>query len=272
MKYDTDDLLALMTMLRDRQYGCPWDIRQDFSTIAPYTIEEAYEVLDAIVRGDRQDLKEELGDLLFQVVFHAQMASEENAFNFQDVVHGIVAKMLRRHPHVFPDGSFDSYASGVTWSEAEIAQQWQLIKAQEKAQKGESAQVDSLLDTVPETLPVLTQAVKLQKKASTVGFDWDDVAPVFDKIREELDELEQAVKTLSQDEVEAELGDVLFAVANLARHFRLSPEQALMRTNVKFRRRFGYIETALSKQNKPVTDCSLGELDQLWEQAKAQGL
>lgn len=270
MKYDTDDLLALMTMLRDRQHGCPWDIKQDFSTIAPYTVEEAYEVLDAIVREDRQDLQEELGDLLFQVVFHAQMASEENAFGYHDVVHGIVAKMLRRHPHVFPDGTFDSYASGQTWSDEDIAKQWQYIKAQEKAHKGVSSEA-GLLDAVPETLPVLTQAVKLQKNASRVGFDWDTVAPVFDKIREELDELEQAIHTLSQAEVEAELGDVLFAVANLARHLQVSPEQALMRTNVKFRRRFGYIEAALGKQNKPIIDCSLSELDQLWEQAKAQG-
>ena len=270
MNYDTDDLLALMTMLRDRQYGCPWDLKQDFTTIAPYTIEEAYEVLDAIVRDDQQDLKEELGDLLFQVVFHAQMASEKNAFGYKDVVHGIVEKMLRRHPHVFPDGTFDSYACGEQWSEEALAQQWQRIKAQEKANKGQPEEV-SLLATIPENLPVLTQAVKLQKQAATVGFDWADVAPVFAKIREELDELEEAINELSRDEAEAELGDVLFAVANLARHLAISPEQALMRTNVKFRQRFGYIEAVLSKQNTPLKNCSLGELDQLWEQAKAQG-
>lgn len=270
MKYSVDDLLALMTMLRHKQYGCPWDIKQDFSTIAPYTIEEAYEVLDAIVRGDRDDLKEELGDLLFQVVFHAQMASEENAFSFSDVVQGIVEKMLRRHPHVFPDGTFDSYATPNPLTEEQIGEQWQLIKAQEKQAK--QKQHAGLLESVPETMPVLLQAVKLQKQASKVGFDWGDVQPVFAKIREELDELEEAIQHLSQNEAEAELGDILFAVANLSRHLGMSPEQALMRTNVKFRRRFAFIETELSEQNRPLTDCSLDELDQLWDRAKAQGL
>ena len=270
MKYSLNDLLALMTMLRDKQYGCPWDQKQNFSTIAPYTIEEAYEVMDAIVRGDRSDLKDELGDLLFQVVFHAQMASEENAFNFSDVVHTIVEKMLRRHPHVFPDGSFDSYASPNPLSEQEIGEQWQQIKTQEKQAKGKLEA--GLLDAVPTSMSVLSQAVKLQKQAGKVGFDWLDVKPVFAKIREELDELEEAIEQLSHTEAEAELGDILFAVANLARHLSISPEQALMQTNVKFRRRFAYIENALTEQQKPLTDCSLDELDQLWEQAKANGL
>lgn len=270
MKYSLNDLLALMTMLRDKQYGCPWDQKQNFATIAPYTIEEAYEVMDAIIRGDRSDLKDELGDLLFQVVFHAQMASEENAFNFSDVVQTIVEKMLRRHPHVFPDGSFDSYASPNPLSEQEIGEQWQLIKAQEKQAKGRHEQ--GLLDSVPSSMSVLTQAVKLQKQASKVGFDWQDVKPVFAKIREELDELEEAIEQLSHAEAEAELGDILFAVANLARHLSISPEQALMQTNVKFRRRFAYIENALSEQQKALTDCSLDELDLLWERAKANGL
>ena len=270
MRYSVDDLLAMMTMLRNRQFGCPWDIEQRFETIAPYTIEEAYEVLDAVVRGDRQSLKEELGDLLFQVVFHSEMAAEENAFHFSDVVHGVVEKMLRRHPHVFPDGTFDSFGSPTKFSDEEISAQWQIIKAEEKRKKGITQ--SGLLDVVSESTPVLLQAVKLQKQASKVGFDWDDVTPVFAKIREELDELEEAVKELSKDDAEAELGDVLFAVANLCRHLSISPEQALMRTNVKFRRRFGFIETVLSDKNKPVADCSLEELDQLWDTAKAQGL
>ncbi|MFD1382227.1 nucleoside triphosphate pyrophosphohydrolase [Rhodanobacter aciditrophus] len=270
MRYTLDDLLAMMTMLRNRQYGCPWDIEQRFETIAPYTIEESYEVLDAIVRGDRESLKEELGDLLFQVVFHSEMASEENAFHFSDVVQTIVEKMLRRHPHVFPDGSFDSFGTPSTLTESEMAEQWRLIKAEEKRQKG--VHNEGLLDAVSESTPVLLQAVKLQKQASKVGFDWDDITPVFAKIREELDELEEAVKELSKEDAEAELGDVLFAVANLGRHLSISPEQALMRTNVKFRRRFGYIESELTKNNKPIMDCSLEELDQLWDKAKAQGL
>lgn len=270
MKYSLNDLLALMTMLRDKQYGCPWDQKQSFDTIAPYTLEEAYEVMDAIIRGDRNDLKDELGDLLFQVVFHAQMASEENAFNFSDVVQTIVEKMLRRHPHVFPDGTFDSYASPNQLSEQEIGEQWQQIKAQEKQAKGVHNQ--GLLDQVPNSMSVLTQAVKLQKQAGKVGFDWQDVKPVFAKIREELDELEEAIDHLSQEEAEAELGDVLFAVANLARHLSISPEHALMQTNVKFRRRFAYIEQQLAEQKKPLTDCSLEELDLLWDQAKVSGL
>ncbi|WP_245957936.1 nucleoside triphosphate pyrophosphohydrolase [Marinomonas piezotolerans] len=265
-----DDLLALMTMLRDRQYGCPWDIKQNFESIIPYTLEEAYEVLDAIVREDRVELKEELGDLLFQVVFHAQIASEENAFNFSDVVQTIIQKMIRRHPHVFPDGTFDSFGKPSVYSDEEMSQQWKAIKAEEKRLKGKAEQ--GLLDVVPESMPVLMQAVKLQKEASKVGFDWDNITPVFDKIREELDELEEAVKELSRDEAEAEMGDVLFAIANLSRHLSISPEQALMRTNVKFRRRFHYIETALSQNKRPLSDCSLDELDQLWDNAKAQGL
>lgn len=270
MKYSLDDLLALMTMLRDRNHGCPWDQKQTFASVAPYTIEEAYEVLDAILREDISELREELGDLLFQVVFHAQMASEQNAFNFSDVVQTIVEKMLRRHPHVFPDGTFDSYASESKLLEDEIARQWQQIKAQEKQAKGQN--IKGLLDDVPTSFPVLMQAVKLQKQAAKVGFDWPEVTPVFAKIREELDELEEAITHLTQAEVEAELGDVLFAVSNLARHLSVSPEAALMQTNIKFRRRFAFMESLLSDQNKPLTDCSLDELDQLWERAKAQGL
>lgn len=270
MKYGLNDLLALMTMLRDRRYGCPWDQKQSFDSIAPYTIEEAYEVMDAIVRGDREDLQDELGDLLFQVVFHAQIASEENTFNFSDVVNTIVEKMLRRHPHVFPDGTFDSYATPNALSEQEIGEQWQKIKAEEKRAKGQTSQ--GLLGSVPSSMSVLSQAVKLQKQAGKVGFDWQNVKPVFAKIREELDELEEAIDHLSHAEAEAELGDVLFAVSNLARHLSISPEHALMQTNVKFRRRFAFIEHQLSELNTPLTDCSLEELDQLWERAKANGL
>lgn len=257
-----------MACLRDGKFGCAWDKKQTFKTIAPYTLEETYEVLDAIEREDYEHLKEELGDLLFQIVFYAQMGKEESRFDFDDVADVIIEKMLRRHPHVFPDGSLDSFGQASSFSEEELSSQWQRIKAQEKAMKLPT----SLLDDVPVSMPALMQAVKLQKAAAKVGFDWDDVTPVFGKIREELDELEAAIKEREQDHIESEMGDVLFAVSNLARHVNVSPDVALNRTNVKFRRRFGRIEALLSEQKKSITDCSLEELDRYWDQAKKEGL
>ena len=263
-----NQLLTLMACLRDKQHGCPWDQQHTTKSIAPFTLEETYEVLDAIEREDHQHLKEELGDLLFQVVFYAQIGAEENHFDFNDVVSGIVEKMLRRHPHVFPDGRLESFGSGVSYSKKDLAEQWQAIKAQEKSAHKNL----SLLDEVPVSMPALMQADKLQKKASKVGFDWQDSAPVFAKIREELDELEEAMQDLEQDHIEAEMGDVLFAMSNLARHLKVSPDVALNRTNVKFRRRFARIESLLLSQNKEITHCSLEELDKYWEQAKREGL
>lgn len=257
-----------MACLRDKDNGCPWDKKQTYKTIAPYTLEETYEVLDAIERDDIEHLKEELGDLLFQVVFYAQIGKEKSHFDFDDVVAGIVEKMLRRHPHVFPDGSLDSFGEALPFAEEALSGQWQKIKEQEKSAQKKT----SLLDAVPVSMPPLMQADKLQKKASKVGFDWDNTTPVFDKIREELDELESALKELDQDHVEAEMGDILFAMSNLARHVKVSPDVALNRTNVKFRRRFGRIESLLSEQDKNMEDCSLEELDQYWEQAKREGL
>lgn len=260
-------LKHLMACLRDPQFGCTWDKTQTYKSIAPYTLEEAYEVLDAIEREDFDHLKEELGDLLFQVIFYAQMAQEEGRFDFDDIVAGIIEKMIRRHPHVFPDGDMTRFGEPNSFSEQDIAEQWQKIKAQEKGPSDEG-----LLSDVPVSMPALMQAVKIQKKVSKVGFDWPDVVPVFDKIREELDELEEAMKEQNTLHVEEEMGDVLFAVSNLARHLDVAPDVALNKTNIKFRRRFGRIEALVSAQNKNLTDCSLEVLDRYWEQAKREGL
>ncbi|ETX10692.1 nucleoside triphosphate pyrophosphohydrolase [Marinomonas ushuaiensis DSM 15871] len=256
-----------MACLRDESFGCAWDKKQTYKSVAPYTLEEAYEVLDAIEREDFDHLKEELGDLLFQVIFYAQIAQEEQRFNFDDIATGVVEKMLRRHPHVFPDGDMTRFGEPNALTEQEIAEQWQKIKTQEKDSSDKS-----LLADIPVSMPALMQAVKIQKKASKVGFDWPDVAPVFDKIREELDELEEAMKEQNTLHMEEEMGDVLFAVSNLARHLDVAPDVALNKTNIKFRRRFGRIEALVSAKNKNLTDCSLEELDRYWEQAKHEGL
>lgn len=267
MSEPIEQLQHLMACLRDESFGCAWDKKQTYKSIAPYTLEEAYEVLDAIEREDFDHLKEELGDLLFQVIFYAQIAQEEQRFNFDDIAIGIIEKMLRRHPHVFPGGDITRFGEPNAFTEQDIAEQWQKIKAQEKGPSDEG-----LLADVPVSMPALMQAVKIQKKVSKVGFDWPDVAPVFDKIREELDELEEAMKEQNHLHIEEEMGDVLFAVSNLARHLDVAPDVALNKTNIKFRRRFGRIETLVSAQNKNLTDCSLEELDRYWEQAKHEGL
>ncbi|MDF1686151.1 MAG: nucleoside triphosphate pyrophosphohydrolase [Parvibaculaceae bacterium] len=265
-------LLAVMAQLRNPDGGCPWDLEQDFNSIAPYTLEEAYEVVDAIERHNLVDLREELGDLLLQVVFHAQMASEQQAFDFSDVVQGIVEKMIRRHPHVF--GDEESKTAGA------VAGRWDQIKEQEKAEKlkatlnaGEQAPApESLLDDVPVVLPGLTQAVKLQKKAAKVGFDWPDTSQVIDKLNEEMLELSQEVTHEPRDtsKIEDELGDILFVYANLARHLGVDPEAAIRRTNQKFRRRFGRIEELLSTEGKEFDEMDLAGLDKLWDQAKKE--
>nr|WP_306455639.1 nucleoside triphosphate pyrophosphohydrolase [Marinomonas spartinae] len=282
-----DRLLTLMACLRDKEHGCDWDKNQTYQTIAPYTLEEAYEVLDAIERRDYEHLKEELGDLLFQVVFYAQIGKEEQRFDFDDVVNEIVDKMLRRHPHIFPDGDLARFREAPPVSQEALQGQWERIKAEEKrlknqrsqaealdddARKDHSYEEESLLDGVPVSMPALMQAEKLQKKAAKVGFDWPDTAPVFAKIREELAELEEAIQQAEQAHIEAEMGDVLFAMSNLARHLKVAPDVALNRTNVKFRRRFARIEALVSERGKRLTDCSLEELDVLWEQSKREGL
>ncbi len=298
------DLIAVMAALRTPVTGCPWDLEQNFASIARYTIEEAYEVADAIERGDRADLKEELGDLLLQVVYHARLAEEEQAFAFADVAHGITAKMIRRHPHVFGDE--------IARSSGMAKDAWERIKAEERAEKAlERASIHapvgtgqpkaqtrlpspgaqaSLLADVPVGLPGLTRAVKLQEKAARVGFDWPSITPVFDKIREEIGELEEVVaenqvqgasspsRSPGRDDVpapdmeriEEEFGDLLFVMANLARHLDIDPEHALRGANAKFQRRFRHIEARLAAAGKTPAQSNLEEMDALWNEAKTQ--
>jgi len=264
---DISRLLEIMAMLRTPVTGCPWDLEQNFATIAPYTVEEAYEVVDAITRGDLDDLREELGDLLLQVVFHARMAEEQNAFAFGDVVEAITSKMIRRHPHVFAD-------SEGRLAPSHVEELWDRIKAEEKAERAarqppEPAGLKSLLASVKAGQPALTRAMALQRKASTVGFDWNDPRAVLHKIREEADEIEDALDRGDAGELAAETGDLLFALVNLARHVGADPEAALRSTNAKFERRFAYIERALAAQGRSLEDASLAEMDALWNEAKS---
>jgi ATP diphosphatase len=263
---DISRLLDIMAQLRNPGSGCPWDLDQDFSTIAPYTIEEAYEVADAIARNDLDDLRDELGDLLLQVVFHARMAEEQNAFSFGDVVEAITRKMIRRHPHVFAD-------AGGKLTPADVKGAWERIKAEEKAERaarrpqGEAAH-RSLLSSVKAGQPALIRAMELQRKASSVGFDWNDPRAVLHKIREEADEIEAALDRGDAEELAGETGDLLFALVNLARHVGADPEMALRRTNAKFERRFAYIERTLAAQGRSLDQSSLEEMDALWNEAK----
>ncbi len=257
---DINRLLEIMTALRNPQTGCPWDIEQTFATIAPYTIEEAYEVADAIARDDLADLKDELGDLLLQVVFHARMAQEQNAFDFGDVVESITAKMIRRHPHVF----------GVKRDLSRTKSKACGPKSKPKKKPRGRKRNRVLLADVPVALPGLTRAVKLQSKASTVGFDWNDARLVLDKIREETREIEAALDAKDDAAILDEIGDLLFAVANLARHVGADPEAAIRGTNAKFERRFGHIETEIRRRGQNLAEVSLAEMDVLWNDAKAR--
>ena len=263
---DIKALLDIMARLRTPVTGCPWDLEQNFATIAPYSIEEAYEVADAIARNDLDDLREELGDLLLQVVFHARMAEEQNAFAFGDVVEAITRKMIRRHPHVFGDENGKLTPHHVKGN-------WDRIKAEEKAERAarrpqEDRTHKSLLAGVKAGQPALTRALALQNKASTVGFDWNDPRAVLAKIREEADEIEAALDAKDKSELEAETGDLLFAVVNLARHVGADPDMALRASNAKFERRFAYIERALESRGRTLDDASLDEMDALWNEAK----
>lgn len=254
-------LIEIMRRLRDPETGCPWDIEQDFSTIAPYTIEEAYEVADAIERGAFGELKGELGDLLLQSVYHAQMADEAGHFSFADVVRTVSDKMVARHPHVFGDESRDKSAEQQT-------QDWERIKAAERAASGQTGPARTL-DGVAMGLPALMRAVKLQKRAARVGFDWPSTDEVLAKLIEEAAELTEARASLSEDEIEEEFGDLLFVVANLGRHYGVDPEAALRRANAKFSRRFAAIEDALAARGKTPAQSDLAEMDALWDAAKA---
>jgi ATP diphosphatase len=267
---DISRLVEIMAALRAPKTGCPWDIEQNFATIAPYTIEEAYEVADAIARGDLDDLREELGDLLLQVVYHAQMAEEIGEFAFGDVVEAIATKMIRRHPHVFGDEKARSagMAKGM----------WEKIKAAEKAEKRDARIARGLdpedhgkgyLDSVPVALPALTRALKLQEKAARVGFDWSEAAPILDKIEEEIGELREALATGDAAPIKDEFGDMLFAVVNLGRHLKLDAEAALSGTNEKFRSRFHYVEQALAASGGSLEKATLDEMEALWQKAKS---
>ena len=254
-------LLEIMAALRTPETGCPWDLAQNFSTIAPYTLEEAYEVADAITRGDLTDLKEELGDLLLQVVFHARMAQEQGAFDFGDVVQAITEKLIRRHPHVFGDQKQKTPAA--------VEGLWERIKAKEKA-SGKAGLQSGALGGVPVALPALARALKLQVKASKVGFDWNDPRTVLRKIREEVDEIEAELDRVEADQaaIAAEIGDLLFAVVNLARHLNTDPEATLRTANQKFERRFAAVERALAARGKAPQQATLAEMDALWDEAK----
>jgi ATP diphosphatase len=259
---DINRLIEIMAALRTPGTGCPWDLEQNFATIAPYTLEEAYEVADAIGRNDLDDLREELGDLLLQVAFHARMAEEQGAFDFGNVVEAITEKLLRRHPHVFGD------LRGL--SPKQVEGLWQQIKNEEKAAKPKSEESENgALAGVPVGLPALTRALKLQQKAGKVGFDWNDPLAVLAKIREEADEIEADIKSGKRDAAAAEVGDLLFAVANLARHLDADPEATLRATNQKFERRFASIERALAARGKTPAQSTLAEMDALWDEAKA---
>ena len=260
-RYSLDDLLAIMARLRDPEHGCPWDVQQDFASIAPYTIEEAYEVVDAIDCADFDDLRDELGDLLLQVVFHAQMAREQGRFEFADVVHAIAEKMRRRHPHVFGEERFEDVQAQT--------RAWEAIKSSERAARGE-AEDASALAGISRGLPEWKRAIKLQQRAAAVGFTWREPGPILDKLAEEVDEVRAEFAAGAQlERLEDELGDVLFVTANLARHAGVDFSQALRRANAKFERRFRHMEALAASQGRPLAERSLDEQEALWRQAKA---
>ncbi|MEX2961429.1 nucleoside triphosphate pyrophosphohydrolase [Microbulbifer sp. TYP-18] len=264
-KYTLDDLLFLMERLRDPESGCPWDRKQDFASIAPSTIEEAYEVAEAIETADFEHLREELGDLLFQVVFYAQLGREQGRFDFSRIVDSLAAKLLRRHPHVFPGGSLYADSPGNSVDQSTVRQNWESIKAAERDARGQGG----ALDGVATGLPALTRAGKLQKRAARVGFDWPDLDRVLDKVEEELSELRQAVAAGDCEHAREELGDLLFSCVNAARHLQAEPEGLLRGCNRKFERRFRAMEDTASRGGRRLSDLSADQLEALWVQAKA---
>ncbi len=268
MRYSLDDLIYLMRRLRDPETGCPWDLEQDFASIVPHTLEEAYEVADTIERKDWLHLKDELGDLLFQVIFYARLGEEQGDFDFHAIVDQLVEKLIRRHPHVFPDGTLRGNARQETVDTAAVGERWEAIKQREREAKARPG----VLDEIPLALPGLSRAAKLQKRAAKVGFDWGDALPVLDKIEEEIAELREAIASGEADRIRSEMGDLLFVQVNLARHLGVDPEQAIRSTNAKFERRFRYIEEQVNAAGGIWSDFTLEQLDGWWNEAKARGL
>lgn len=283
-RYHLDDLITLMARLRDPQAGCPWDLKQTWESIVPHTLEEAYEVADCIEQADFDHLRSELGDLLFQVVYYSRFAEEEQRFDLRDVVDGLTRKMIRRHPHVFPEGTLNGRCHEAVQeaaldersaedvgmlssvNEAEVKSRWESIKAEERASQQGAV---SVLDDVPRALPAITRASKLQKRAASVGFDWDQPLQVMDKLDEELAEIRDALSQGDQAAVADEVGDLLFAVVNLARHLKVEPEQALRGTNRKFERRFRFVEQAFQAQGRSLSEADLEAMEAQWQAAKA---
>ena len=264
-------LQEIMAMLRDKVHGCPWDLDQTLVSLIPHTIEEVYEVADAIEKNDIDNIVDELGDLLFQIIFYAQIGNEEKIFNFEDVANAIVRKLLRRHPHVFPTGDAKSFGRGKKISSDEVVTNWESIKLEEKKEKLEesnSERVRSVFDNLPGALPALQKSVKLQKLAGKVGFDWPDTSDVLVKLKEEIVELEEAIGKSNKQEIESEFGDVLFTAVNMARHLNVDPELALRGANGRFKNRVVWIENELGKNEEFVSDKNIDDLNQLWNEAK----
>lgn len=277
-KSEIEKLIALMKMLRDKKHGCPWDLEQTITSLVPYTLEEVYEVADAIENNDMVELEDELGDLLFQVVFYAQIAEEQGQFKFEDIASAISNKLIRRHPHVFPSGDVSKFPVEQQITPSQVVINWDKIKEAEREEKRRrsGSQTDdtpsSILDDVPRALPAVERARKLQKRAAGAGFDWQDIGPVLDKLKEEIAEFEQALEQDDAQHMSNELGDILFAAVNLARHSAVEPEIALRSSNRRFEARFKWIEASLLAQGKSFDEMELQELDLLWDKAKKSGL
>lgn len=266
--YSLDDLVYLMARLRDPQDGCPWDLEQTFDSIIPFTIEETYELVDALERADYPQIKDELGDVLFQVIFYSQLATEDKLFSLDDVIDNLVNKLIRRHPHVFPDGSLQSRKGQQDIEKDQVKVSWEAIKAAERSDKAQPR----LLDDIPTALPALTRANKLQKRAARVGFDWDNIDDVLSKVKEEIAELESARASGIDADIEHELGDLLFSCVNLARHLKQVPETALRKANGRFEQRFGHVESRLVEQGVAMEEASVELMESLWQEAKEKGL
>lgn len=267
-RYQLSDLLYLMARLRDPESGCPWDLQQDFASIVPHTLEEAYEVADAIEREDFAHLPSELGDLLFQVVYYSQLGQELQMFDFSTVVHSITEKLVRRHPHVFADGQLYAATQTSAVNSEQVKQRWEEIKQQERAEQAESEQAVSVLADIPLNMPALSRALKIQKRASSVGFDWSSLPPVLAKVDEELQEVREALASGDQAAISEELGDLLFATVNIARHLKVNPETALRAANIKFSERLQAVEQQARQQGVALSDCTEAQLDVMWNLAK----